>query len=164
MGSTSDDLWAMQEITAVIHRYCRALDRMDAELGYSVWHEDGQADYGNFQGTGRAFIDFANEYHRALVSHSHFVGNVLIELDGDRATSETYVDVILLEEKGGRYLALHGRGRYLDRWSRRDGRWALDHRTHLIDLVTTQETDGVGPAGRRDATDPSYDILRRQLS
>ena len=44
-----------QEITDLIYRYCRAMDRMDHEQGYAIWHEDGTADYGPdvFQGTGQ---------------------------------------------------------------------------------------------------------------
>ena len=34
------------EIDRVLKRYCRAMDRIDARLGYSVWHDDGLADYG----------------------------------------------------------------------------------------------------------------------
>ena len=43
-----------QAITDQIYRYCRAMDRMDHEQGYAIWHEDGTADYGSdvFQGSG----------------------------------------------------------------------------------------------------------------
>lgn len=38
-------LLAKQEITEQIYRYCRAMDRFDADLGYSVWHEEAEAIY-----------------------------------------------------------------------------------------------------------------------
>src|ERR1700754_4718883 len=85
-----------QQITDQIYRYCRAMDRIDHELGYSIWHEDGTADYGhNFQGTGRAFIDHVCQQHAGLQQHSHQVSNIIIELDGDSAGSEAYVTATL---------------------------------------------------------------------
>jgi len=48
------ELLAKQAITEQIYRYCRAMDRVDSELGKSVWHADGLADYGPmFQGPGK---------------------------------------------------------------------------------------------------------------
>lgn len=82
-----------QAITELIHRFCRAVDRMDAELACSVMHEDAVADYGEafYRGTGRGLIDHINSQHRMALSHCHRVSNVIIQLDGDRAGSEAYV-------------------------------------------------------------------------
>ena len=38
-------LLAKQAIRDQLSRYCRGLDRMDKEMAYAVWHEDGTADY-----------------------------------------------------------------------------------------------------------------------
>ena len=54
----NEELAAKQAITEVIYKYCRGLDRMDRELADTVWHPDGTADYGNFQGTGAQFLDY----------------------------------------------------------------------------------------------------------
>ena len=90
-----------QDITDQIYRYCRAMDRIDHELGYSIWHEDGTADYGhNFQGTGRAFIDHVCQQHAGLQQHSHQVSNIIIDLDGDTAGSEAYVTATLRMVRG----------------------------------------------------------------
>ncbi len=84
-----DQVVARQKITDQIYRYCRAMDRIDRALGYSIWHADGTADYGeNFQGSGQGFIDHVCQQHAGLQHHSHQVSNVIIELDGDRAGSE----------------------------------------------------------------------------
>jgi hypothetical protein len=76
-----------QAIADKIYRYARSVDRIDEKLGYTVWHEDGTADYGAdiYQGSGRGFIDWCCESHRHALSHSHQMTNVIIELDGDRA-------------------------------------------------------------------------------
>jgi hypothetical protein len=34
----------------------------------------------------------------------------------------------------GRQTELLGRGRYLDRWEKRAGVWAIEHRIHVLDL------------------------------
>ena len=56
---------------------------------------------------------------------------------------------------------IEARGRYLDRWSRRDGRWAIDHRQFVQDLQRTHDADPMKPdegQSRRDRSDPSYNI------
>lgn len=152
-----------QAITDQIYRYCRAMDRIDHELGYSIWHEDGTADYGEavFVGTGRGFVDHVCAQHAQMLVHSHQVSNVIIELDGDRAASEAYVTARLRMERGGKLLQMEVCSRYLDRWSRRDGRWAIDHRQTVMDMdeireVTPMKTLEV----RRDRTDSSYQFLK----
>ncbi|HPG27475.1 MAG TPA: nuclear transport factor 2 family protein, partial [Myxococcota bacterium] len=85
-----------QAIRDVLSRYCRGLDRMDKEMAYAVWHDGGTAFYdGIFEGTGRGFVDWVWTAHEAMERHSHQITNVLIELDGDRASSESYVTVVL---------------------------------------------------------------------
>lgn len=151
---------AEHAITRVLHRYCRAMDRIDAELGYTVWHPAGLADYGPvFDGTGRGFIDWVCSFHRTLDAHSHQIANALIDVDGDVAVSETYVTVALLATVEERRVVTTGRGRYLDEWSHRDGRWAIDRRRYVHDFSVKQVVD-VNPGwGRRDAADPSYALL-----
>jgi hypothetical protein len=54
------------------------------------------------------------------------------------------------------------RGRYLDRWSRRNGVWAIDHRIHVPDHATTfpvPESTPAEAAGARDRSDPSYQLF-----
>ena len=86
-----------QAITELIYSYCRSVDRLDIPLGHSIWHEDGYADYGAafYQGPGKGVIDQICAGHRNLLHHSHQVSNILIDLDGDRAGSESYVTASL---------------------------------------------------------------------
>lgn len=149
-------------ITEVIYRYCRAMDRIDAGLGYSVWHEDGEADYGAiYRGSGRGFVEWVCGVHRTMRALSHQVSNVLITLDGDRATSESCVTATLRRQDGERLVQTSAWGRYLDRWSRRGGRWAIDRRIYLHDFDEVREiTATATPAtGRHDRDDPSYQVL-----
>lgn len=119
-------------ITDRLHQYCYAMDRIDHELGYGVWHPDGTADYaGIFRGTGREFVDWVHTTHVKMSGRSHQVTNIRIELDGDRATSEAYVTACLRFRSRDTVV----RGRYLDTWSRRDGEWRIDARRFEEDLV-----------------------------
>jgi hypothetical protein len=153
-----------QAITDQLYRYCRAMDRMDHALGHSIWHEDGTADYGEtvFQGLGRDFIDHVCRQHAQLLSHSHQVTNIIIELDGDRAGSEAYVTATLRMTREGKLLQMVVLSRYVDRWSRRNGRWAIDRRVTVMDMDDIREVTPMKghDRGRRDRTDPSYDVLK----
>ena len=158
--SLADDIHA---ITKQVYSYCRAMDRMDVELGYSVWHDDGEADYGEaiFRGTGHGFIDFVTNAHAAMIAHSHQVSNVLVEVDGDRAASESYVTAALRFEDDEGLKENIIRGRYLDRWSYRDGRWAVDRREFIHDFndVRLIENEGQPSTSARDRSDRSYAVL-----
>ena len=153
-------------IRDVLSRYCRGLDRMDKAMARSVWWEDGTADYdGIFEGTGHGFVDWVWEAHEAMDRHSHQITNVLIELDGERAASEAYVTVVLWTraDEDGQQLEIVGRGRYLDRWERRDGAWAIAHRVHLLDMhsVFPLTSGDVSPSATRDEKDRSFEFLAR---
>ena len=151
-------------IRDVLYTYCRALDRMDRPLASTVWHPGATAHYdGIYEGTGEGFLDWVWKSHAAMERHSHQITNTLIRIDGDHATSEAYVTVVLwtLPDTQGRQRELVGRGRYIDRLEKREGVWAIVHRLHLLD----QSSDfplgraDVSEGSRRDATDGSYSIL-----
>ena len=158
--SRADDIQAIQ---LQIYRYCRAMDRMDVELGYSIWHEDGEADYGAsiFKGSGRAFVDWVTKSHAACISHSHQVTSIIVDLRGDRAVSESYVTAALRMKNGDDLNELTTRGRYLDRWSYRDGRWAIDKRgyVHDFDDIRRIEATSIPGGSSRDRSDPSYALF-----
>ena len=152
-----------QAITDQIYRYCRAMDRMDHGLGYSIWHDDGEADYGtqHYQGSGRGFVDWACESHGRMETHSHQVSNILIEIDGDQAGSETYVTANLRLRDGDKLMNITAIGRYIDRWSCRDSRWAIDKRIFIQDFNEVREVAGPHSesGGSRDREDASYSVL-----
>jgi hypothetical protein len=81
-----ESLASRQQITDLIYRYCRSVDRLDVPLGHSIWHEDAIADYGAdvYQGNGRGVIDHICAQHLHTLQHSHQVSNILIELEHDR--------------------------------------------------------------------------------
>jgi hypothetical protein len=160
---------------------------MDRDIAATVFHPGATADYGTtFSGTAEALIDNFWINHAKLLGHSHQVTNILIELDADdpnRAASESYAFGTLWDAAAdGALVVLTAYGRYLDQWSTRDGVWAIDHRKFVYDLVYAH-TPAVAPdtagsqlarlaarrdpretQGRRDRTDPSYQLMDRKLA
>ena len=154
-----------QAIRDLIYTYCRAVDRIDVPLCHSIWHDDGYADYGPdyYQGSGKGVIDTICAHHHHLTSHSHQVSNILIQLHGNRAGSESYVTGTMRMERDGKPMQIGVWGRYLDSWEKRDGRWGLVRRSVAFDHQEIREVTplpGHGLPATRDGSDPSYAVLR----
>jgi hypothetical protein len=149
-------------IAEQIYRYCRSVDRLDVPLGHGVFHADSTADFGFYKGSGRGWIDFICEEHRKFLHHSHQVTNIIIEVDGDRAGSEAYVTATLRSRDGDKIMQRQIFARYVDAWSRRDDRWAIDSRECVIDFDSIGEVSQLieHQRSRRDRTDPSYALLK----
>lgn len=144
------------------YRYCRSVDRLDVPLGHACFHPGSTADFPTYQGSGRGWIDHICEAHKAFLHHSHQVSNVILEIDGDCAGSETYVTACLREMVDGRLIQREFWARYADRWSKRDGGWAIDARVCIVDFASSREIDAIpgDPRAMRDRSDPSYAMLK----
>jgi hypothetical protein len=162
MTFCQQDVADRQAITDKIYRYCRSVDRLDVPVGHSVFHEDSHADFGaSYVGSGRGWIDFICEEHKKFLYHSHQVTNVIIEIDGDGAGSEAYVYASLQRRDGDKVLQHEFWARYIDKWSKRDGDWAIDRRECVVDYGAIREVTPLpgNPRSARDASDPSYTVL-----
>jgi ketosteroid isomerase-like protein len=133
------ELHDRQQIHDVLMTYSRAIDRLDRELLISVYHEDAIDDHGVFAGTREEFADWAIAMHtRTHLSHQHCIMNSTVDLDGDVAHAESYYMFVGLNREGTP-LAMSG-GRYLDRFEKRDGRWAIAARVCLRDWAPLAQT------------------------
>ena len=137
-------LVAVEEIREVVLRYCRGLDRLDADLLRSAYLPGALDDHGVFVGDAAEFCDRVLASHRRYDASMHCVLNHLVELDGpDDARGEAYVlaHVLRRDDQGA---PVHDAwwGRYADRYARRDGRWGIAHR------VTVHEWTRREPLGR----------------
>lgn len=146
-----------------IYTYCRALDRIDNELGYSVFAEDAKVDYGpTYKGTGRGFIDMMLNQHRKMVATHHMMTNILIKFndDGTKAASETYMYAACkYRNKAGKAtFTVEARCRDIDKWEKRDGKWVIVERVVAGDntfiIPAPQYTDDYNN-GRDKTEDPS---------
>ncbi|GIN14292.1 hypothetical protein J26TS2_41590 [Shouchella clausii] len=161
-----NELVAKQEINEQLYAYCRGMDRIDNELAKNVWHPDGRVDYGDtFKGTGEEFVEWVSEQHRHLQVTSHQITNILIEVKGRKAFSESYVTMAGRIKRGDKIYEQRARGRYLDRWSYRNGRWAIDDRQFINDFANITELSDAGMPqstnSKRDRTDASYHFLEK---
>jgi hypothetical protein len=156
--ATLADKWAIQE---QIYNYCRSVDRLDVPLGHAVFHEDSYADFPTYKGTGQGWIDDVCREHLNFLHHSHQVTNVIIHVDGDTAGSEAYVTANLRQMVDGRLTNRMFSARYIDKWSKRNGRWAIDRRDCVVDFSELSDVTAMGndPRSGRDHTDPSYGVL-----
>jgi len=156
-----------QAIAEVLYRYCRAMDRIDREATLAIWHPDGTCNYSSTEGVSdmlfREYLIGSTKARQGFANHSHQIANILIEVEGDRAVSEAYFTASLQTAPADGIVTEHlWRGRYLDRWSRRSGYWAIDHRQVVFDSYTPHDFPADRLKGapvalsRRDAEDPSY--------
>ena len=154
----ADELAIMRQI----YNYCRSVDRLDVPLGHGVFHADAIADFPTYKGTGRGWIDFICSEHLNFLHHSHQVTNVIIDVDGGFAGSEAYVTANLRQMDGERLINRMFSARYIDRWSKRDGHWAIDRRDCVVDFSELREVTSLGEDARsaRDHSDPSYGVLK----
>jgi hypothetical protein len=82
-------------------------------------------------------------------------------VSGEEAKSEAYVKAALRKSENGKLTQLTIRGCYLDEWSHREGRWAIDHRryTHAFDDVREITELASEGWGARDRSDPLYSLI-----
>jgi hypothetical protein len=159
-----DQLRARESIRDCIYRFNRGLDRIDRPLMGSAFHEDAQIDMGKiYQGGVEGFLDatVANQARQAQAHH--LVGNILIRLEGEAATVESYELARHKSPRDGDIIDLILAMRLLDRFERRDGEWRIVSRKKVMDWGRIfPGGDGVfenSPLakGTRDWADPSYD-------
>jgi hypothetical protein len=163
------ELLDKQEVHDVLLRYCRGLDRGDAELVRAAFHPDGIHDV---NGTAVPIAEMVEGLKRptrkVLRSLAHYITNERVDLQGDTAFSECYfLACHRVEHEGAEWTWIVG-GRYLDRLERRGGVWLIAHRAMLQDWARTDKASEVpadltiahstdaGVWGRTDRQDLSY--------
>lgn len=122
-----EELSAHIEITQVLYRYCRGVDRGDRELIRSVYHPDATDDHGSWSGLGVDFADHVvDSMDGATLTSQHQISNPLIEVDGDVASCESYFLAFHPSRNAsGDEKLVVAAGRYLDRFECRAGEWRI---------------------------------------
>lgn len=156
-----------REIHAVLMRYCRGVDRCDAELLATCYHDDAVDDHGNWQAYGRDAPQLILDRVRpGLDAAMHFVGNVHIEVEGDTAYAESYLLALRGAKQDGRSSTRTRALRFVDRFTRRDGAWRISERVVVDDWNRVDEIVEAMPDtdrfryGSKDREDPVYAIRR----
>ncbi len=168
-GSMEQRLQALLDREALIelvHAYCNAADREDHAKMRALYHEDALDDHGSFfKGLAMEFIDRLPEIQAPMEILHHNVTTVNLKLDGDTAEGEVYVIAFHQVRTAKGLVDLLVGGRYLDKYSKRDGVWKFQHRLGIADWAHLHEptlvdlgNDFVSAAvkGARREQDPSY--------
>lgn len=163
-----ESLSAKLEIREALVRYCRGVDRGDAALIMSAYHEDALDIHGSFRGTPREFAELVvAKFDEAGLPGQHHVTNTLIELDGSSARVETYFLAWRPQRNGatGAPELVPLGGRYIDQFELRDGAWKIAMRNTVFDWLGKPiapgllEDDHDYPKGNRRSADPSHMLM-----
>jgi hypothetical protein len=157
------DRAAIQE---AVLRYCRGVDRADAELLASAYHPDAVDEHGmaHFEGDAiaRGIIELVSGSRVSL----HQITNQTVDLLGtSRAACESYFTAWQSMQHEGEERMLLALGRYIDQFEKRDGDWRVAHRLVIVEHAQLLPAGGPFPPaspglGRRDRQDPSYTVLQ----
>ena len=127
MPSQFEDKHAIEELIA---RYNQSLDRGNYSQWVACWSDDAVLDGIGKLLTGKAQIQaFADQYESTTRSRinglKHYTVNILSTVDGDKATSSSYLQLVSTTDKGVKIIFT---GRYEDDLKRVNGQWQFTRR------------------------------------
>jgi hypothetical protein len=135
------ELVAKQALHENMARYCRGMDRKELSLMKSTFWPESTEDHGMYVGMSHEFCEWACQVQaQSLYKANHYMTNMLIEFDGDRARRETAFIYIKVPIDGSPVDMLCGR--YADLCERRGNEWKVLSRRCVWDLAQR-----LGPPG-----------------
>jgi len=143
------------EIRDLVENWVVWRDAGDWDRFRTVWHEDGWMMATWTEGSFEHFIQMTVEGWAKGVSILHFLGGQSIELNGDRAISQTKMTISQRAPVHGVLCDVTCTGRFYDFIERRDGRWGLVLRQPIYEK---DRMDPLDPSAQL-ALDP--DLLTR---
>jgi hypothetical protein len=136
MSDINEELQALLErdkIRDCIARLARGEDRRDAQLITSAYWPDSITDYGVFSGSFEQYLGWVVPGSPAIPVTQHVLGQTLIQLKGEVASTETHVISYHRVNMGSEERDTVIGGRYLDKLEKRNGEWRIAQRTMLYD-------------------------------
>lgn len=126
---TLEALIAHQEIARLLTEFARAMDERDWARIAEILVDDVTVDVGEGVLTDSlSFIATMRRYLDACGPTQHLLGNLIVDVEGDEATSRYYVSDMHIGSTGREHLTFATLGDYHDRWRRIDGRWRMVQR------------------------------------
>ena len=124
-----EELIAERDIYRQLVKFARAMDERDWESIKSITADDIKAEFGmgEIQGS-TAVIDFMRSFLDNCGITQHLLGNIIIDVVGDKATSQSYVSDMHLSKDPANDSHFRTLGDYSDKWSKVDGTWIMTHR------------------------------------
>jgi hypothetical protein len=131
-----------RELRKLYLRYARGVDRLDAELLRSCFHEDAQITTSSTE----IRDDFVRNVMVGLSRFKmtqHVTTNIWVEVDGDTACGEAYAQANHRApgEDGEPDTDYRWGGRYVDHFDKRNGEWRFSSRVVLHDMDRVVKVD-----------------------
>lgn len=151
-GFSAQDALSCTEIGQRLAQHARAIDRADEVLLRTAYHDNGTVDYGSMRGAAAEFASNIAKMHQTMPMSLHRPSNIWIKLLGESAISESYVMAwVTLPTDGEPQPHLVG-GRYLDRHTRREEVWRIQHRHYVLDWIMQF------PEAKPDGSVPAFNL------
>jgi uncharacterized protein (TIGR02246 family) len=128
----------VESIRQLVARYCHYIDSVQIEEWLDCFTENGAFDFFGSRTEGREALrelGAGMEATQASTPMRHIVTNVIVDVDGDTATSSSYLQILMAD----RPPTMMTSGRYQDRLQRVDGRWRFVERVLLPDAAPAAE-------------------------
>lgn len=129
MADNRSDVQDRQDISDLLIRYATGIDRRDWALFRTVFTSDCHCDYGAigvWDGVD-AVTEFMDVAHAQAGHLLHRITNQVVDVDGDRATARSYVDVWVMAADNAS--GVNASGYYDDEVVRTSDGWRIARRT-----------------------------------
>ncbi|WP_144096571.1 nuclear transport factor 2 family protein [Croceicoccus sediminis] len=155
-------------IARVLADYSLALDWLDDATLDRVFWDDAQIDYGFFKGSGADFKPILMEVERGMGRRWHFTSQLRTAIDGSSARVTGYnLSLAADSVQSNDNSRLTGFfGFYNDRMEKRDGRWAIAGRKHILvagtdlpDVAITGDLSALNTIGATGTDHPDFATL-----
>lgn len=127
------------QIGEVLVRYATGIDQKDWALLRTCWADEIDVDYqqlGNFTDPS-ALTDVMRQVHENMGPTYHRIGNIAVDVDGDRATVRSYVHAVLMLRPDDAENWIDVIGHYDDVFVRTDAGWKIRQRSsHTARMLT----------------------------
>jgi SnoaL-like domain len=170
-----------QALYELLIRYARGVDRNDRQMVLACFHPDAFLHYNTYRGNAVDFFEMlwaaTDSGTGGIPRGQHVVTNALFDVRGDIAYGESYLEgrraglgttrAGAESQATGPGFPIERIGRFIDRFERRDGAWAIASRRVAMEWMPEEmEESPVGEGGYRlvnfaptryDDSDPSYE-------
>jgi len=124
-----DALKSERDITRSLGAFARGMDARDWVTVRSLLLDDAVGEFGRGPEVGAdRIVESIREFLDVCGPTQHLLGNVVVEVAGDRATSHSYVSDMHLGAGDRSQLTFSTLGEYHDDWVRQDGEWKIARR------------------------------------
>jgi hypothetical protein len=123
------DLLSERQIYRNLVTFAQAMDERQWHLLDDITTEGVRAELGTGPIEGReALVTLMRQYLDNCGTTQHLLGNVIINIEGETASSSAYVADLHLGTEGKEELTFRTLGIYKDRWQRAGDKWLLCER------------------------------------